>query len=105
MATRQTLGGALKIKLIVDNFDRLEFMDWVSNRWASTKLENLYGDLSDAQDAVVFATRKVLASEGRSLSTGVENDLRNRIALNLTVLQAIDKMVLADDAAGSPFIP
>jgi hypothetical protein len=98
MASREVYAEALKIKLVMDSAERLDFMDWVGTRWATAQLANLFTDMGDARDAVVLATRTVLANERRALSGANEEVLRNSLTDGITARDAVLVMFAADSA-------
>jgi len=102
MPTTETLIDSLRIKLVIDANQRLDFMQWVTTAWSKIALGNFYGDESDAEDAVVDATRRVLTSEGRNMNDDVERNLRQKISLDTTGKQAVKAMIIASDNSNTP---
>jgi len=79
MPSKKTLDEALHVRLLIDNPERLEFIDWVNGNWRQANLGRFYQDEDVLDNAVFELTQAVLAAEGRTLGGGSANQLRNNV--------------------------
>lgn len=98
MSKKDRYGRALRILLIRDAYPVLDLINWVNDDWLRLPLSRFYRDGIVAQNAVVFIVRRILAHEGRSLSSKSEKNLRKRISLSTSGNDAINLMISTDDA-------
>ena len=65
MPSKKTLDEALHVRLLIDNPDRLRFMDWVNGNWRQAALGVFYLDGDVLDNAIFEITQAVLEVEGQ----------------------------------------
>lgn len=79
MPSKKTLDEALHVRLLIDNPDRLRFMDWVNGNWRQAALGVFYQDEDVLDNAIFEITQAVLEVEGRTLPDSAANQLREDV--------------------------
>jgi|GEM_PF-5488742 len=93
MPSKKTLDEALHVRLLIDNHERLDFIDWVNGNWHQAALGVFYSD-GDVLDRAIFEiTQAVLEVEGRTLPDNAANELR----------EAVDRDTMPEDAVKEMF--
>jgi hypothetical protein len=96
MASRAILIEALKIRLLLDNPQRLRFVQWVGDEWTKFKLGFYYSDHDVMDNAIFTMLTDILAAEDRTLPVSAANTLRNSINLTNSPLEAVKEIVIAE---------
>jgi len=93
MPSKKTLDEALHVRLLIDNPERLKFIDWVNGNWREANLGNFYLDEDVLDNAIFELTQAVLAEEGRTLPDNAANELRDDV----------DRETMPEDAVNAMF--
>lgn len=99
MASKTFLTSALRVRLIIDNPNRLRLVQWVNDDWTKFNLGFYYAD-HEVMDNAIFETMvSVLSAEGKKLPPDAANTLRNGIDLASSTANAVSEMMKANDKA------
>ena len=99
MPSKKTLDEALHVRLLIDNPDRLQFIDWVNGNWRQANLGRFYQDEDVLDHAVFELIQAVLAAEGRTLPNSAANQLRNNVKRATMPKDAVEFMADASQDA------
>ncbi len=92
MPSKKTLDEALHVRLLMDNPQRLGFIDWVNGNWHQANLGRFYQDEDVLDKAIFDLTQAVLMAEGRTLPDKAANQLRNNVNRNTMPADAVSAM-------------
>lgn len=93
MPSKKTLDEALHVRLLIDNPDRLKFMDWVNGNWRQANLGTFYLDGDVLDNAIFELTQAALAEEELTLPKTAANKLRNDVKRETMPAEAVEAMI------------
>lgn len=92
MPSKKTLDEALHVRLLIDNPDRLRFMDWVNGNWRQAALGAFYLDGDVLDNAIFELTQAVLEVEKLTLPNTAANQLRKDVNRDTMPADAVEAM-------------
>jgi hypothetical protein len=95
MPSKKTLDEALHVRLLIDNPDSLDFMDWVNGNWRQSPLGIFYADEDVLDNAIFEITQAVLKVEERTLPDKAANQLRKDVDRKTGPEEAVKQMFKA----------